>query len=141
MTRLINRNTDPSLMWGFLVAIAFTAIYAVVYAILTKPLYRFLSIPGQPLASSVIHIILIALVGSAVCCLTYLLPNRRIPLLGYGWLAFFFVLLLILATVHFDGEERNNLFAILFGFGLGPVLVGNGLAWGIYIRRREEKTS
>ncbi len=138
---LITRRTDPSLMWSFLLSLVFLAVYAAAYALLTEPLHRLLTFPGKPLLSSVIHIIIISSVGSAVCCLAFFLPNRRIPLLAFGWVAFFFVLLFALSLIFFEGEKRANLFTFLLGFALGPALIGNGFAWGIrlLIKRKEDQ--
>lgn len=132
MSRLINRTTSPTFMWGFLLGLAFLTVYACTYGLLTEPLFRYFSIPGQPFTSSVLHVLLIALTGSAVCCLAFFLPDRRVPLLAFGWLAFLLALLYALAAIFFAGEARMNLFALISAFGLAPALLGNGMAWGVY---------
>lgn len=138
MTAAFRNRKSSTLMVGFVLAILYCAIYIMFYGILTEPLYLHLSIPGMDLLSSILHALIVAALGTAVCCLFFFLPQKQLVPAAFGWMAFFVIILYLLSAFYFDGADRISLLTAVSLFGLAPVLVGNGTAWLVY--RRLQKT-
>ena len=126
------KRKSPIVLISFLTGVLFLLIYGFFYTVLTDPLYRLISL-GNPVMSTVVHGFLISLTGTAVCCLAFFLPDKRIAPLGFAALAVFFALT-CLAAAFLDADARKVMLGLIALYGLGPVVVGNAMAWSIYQR-------
>jgi len=125
-----NRRKSPLALAAFGAALLDFLVFAVCYALLAEPLYHAVSL-GNPFAATVIQAVIISLAGTAVCCLLFLLPDKRIVPYGFGGLAA--VLGMFYAAALLLEPEARGLMAYLITlYGLGPVLVGNAVSWPVY---------
>ena len=127
-----NRRKSPIALAAFGSAVLYLVIFGVLYALLAEPLYHAVSL-GSPTATTVCHTVIIAVIGTAVCCLLFLLKDKRVAPYGFLGLA---VLLLVFYAVAFLLEEdaRPLMLYIITLYGLAPVLVGNAVTWPIYLK-------
>ena len=127
-----NRRKSPIALAAFFTALAYLCIFGVVTALLTDPLYNQLSL-GNDVATTAVHSLVISLVGTAVCCLAFLIPDKRVAPYGFAGLAVVLVMFYVAAWM-LPEESRNGMFQVVTMFGLGPVLIGNAVAWPIYLK-------
>ena len=104
------------------------------YALLTEPLYHAVRLESTA-ATTAVHAILIALAGTAVCCLLFFLPDKRVAPYGFAGLAVVFAMFCA-AALMLDEPARGNMLRLIAMFGLAPVLVGNAAAWPIYLKMK-----
>ena len=104
------------------------------YALLTEPLYHAVRLESTA-ATTAVHAILIALAGTAVCCLLFFLPDKRVAPYGFAGLAVVFAMFCA-AALRLDEPARGNMLRLIAMFGLAPVLVGNAAAWPIYLKMK-----
>lgn len=128
------RRKSPFVMICFCVALLFLCVYGAVYAFLTEPLYLHLSL-GSTALTTIFHAFLMSAAGTAVCCLLFFLPDKRTVPGAYACLA------VLLAIFYFtvsllEAENRLVMLQLISLYGLGPVLVGNAVAWPIYLKIR-----
>ena len=124
------KRKSPMMLICFLTAVLFLLIYGFFFTVLTEPLYRYLSFDNSVLTTAV-HGFLISLVGTAVCCLAFLLPDKRIAPLSFATLSVFFALFCI-AAAFLDADARTVMLGLITMYGLGPMVVGNAVAWSVY---------
>lgn len=127
-----NRRKSPIALAAFFTALAYLCIFGVVTALLTDPLYNHLSL-GNDVATTAVHSLVISLVGTAVCCLAFLIPDKRVAPYGFAGLAVVLVMFYVAAWM-LPEESRSGMFQVVTMFGLGPVLIGNAVAWPIYLK-------
>ena len=72
-----NRRKSPIALAAFAAALLYIVIFGLLYALLAEPLYRAVSL-STPLATTAVHSAIIAAVGTAVCCLLFLLKDKRV---------------------------------------------------------------
>ena len=127
-----NRRKSPLALAAFGAALLDLAVFGLLYAFLAKPLYDTISL-GSTAATVVVHALIIAVLGTAICCLLFLLKDKRVAPYGFLGLA---VLLLVFYAVAFLLEEdaRPLMLYLITLYGLAPVLVGNAVAWPIYLK-------
>lgn len=125
-----NRRKSPLALAAFGAALLDLAVFGLLYAFLAKPLYDTISL-GSTAATVVVHALVIAVLGTAICCLLFLLKDKRVAPYGFLGLA---VLLLVFYAVAFLLEEdaRPLMLYLITLYGLAPVLVGNAVTWPIY---------
>lgn len=130
------RRKSPIALAAFCAALLDMCVFGGAYALLIDPLYRTVSL-GSETATTVAHTVLIALAGTAVCCLLFLLPDKRVAPYGFAGLA---VVLAVFygAAFTMPEEARASMLRLITLFGLAPVAVGNAVAWPLYsvLRRR-----
>ena len=127
-----NRRKSPLALAAFGAALLDLAVFGLLYAFLAKPLNDAVSL-GSTAATLVVHALIIAVLGTAICCLLFLLKDKRVAPYGFLGLA---VLLLVFYAVAFLLEEdaRPLMLYLITLYGLAPVLVGNAVAWPIYLK-------
>ena len=127
-----NRRKSPLALAAFGAALLDLAVFGLLYAFLAKPLYDTISL-GSTAATVVVHGLIIAVLGTAICCLLFLLKDKRVAPYGFLGLA---VLLLVFYAVAFLLEEdaRPLMLYLITLYGLAPVLVGNAVTWPIYLK-------
>ena len=127
-----NRRKSPLALAAFGAALLDLAVFGLLYAFLAKPLNDAVSL-GSAAATLVVQALIIAVLGTAVCCLLFLLKDKRVAPYGFLGLA---VLLLVFYAVAFLLEEdaRPLMLYIITLYGLAPVLVGNAVTWPIYLK-------
>jgi len=124
------KRKNPVVLISFLTAVLFLLIYGFFFTVLTDPLYRHVAL-GNPVLTTVVHGLLISLAGTAVCCLAFLLPDKRIAPLGFVALAVFLALSCVAAAL-LDADARSVMLGLIALYGLGPVVVGNAVVWSVY---------
>ena len=102
--------------------------------LLAGPLFRAVSFGGEAV-TSVFHTMIITVISTLVCCLLFLLKDKRVVPYGFVGLA---VILLMFCTAAWmlPQETRGGMLRLFLSVGLPPVLVGNAVSWPIYRRLR-----
>ena len=127
-----NRRKSPIALAAVGAALLYLAVFGIMYALLTEPLYHAVRLESTA-ATTAVHAILIALAGTAVCCLLFFLPDKRVAPYGFAGLAVVFAMFCA-AALMLDEPARGNMLRLIAMFGLAPVLVGNAAAWPIYLK-------
>ena len=129
-----NRRKSPIALAAFGAALLYAVIFGVLYALLAEPLYHAVSL-GSPTATTVCHTVIIAVIGTAVCCLLFLLKDKRVA--PYGFFGLAVVLgMFYAAAILLEGDARSLMLYIITIYGLAPVLVGNAVTWPIYLKMK-----
>ena len=131
------KRKSPIALFSFLTAVLFLLVYGILFSVLTDPLYRYVSL-GNPLLTTAAHALIVSLSGTLVCCLAFLLPDKRIAPLGFLGLAVFFGLS-CLAAAFLGAGARAVMLELIALYGLGPAAVGNAVGWTIYRRLRKTR--
>ena len=131
-----NRRKSPIVLAALGAALLDLAVFGIAYALLTDPLYHAVQLDSE-IATTVIHALVIALAGTAVCCLEFLLPDKRVAPYGFAGLAVVFMMFCA-AALMLDQPARGNMLWLIAMFGLAPVLVGNAAAWPIYLKMKRD---
>ena len=137
MSFFIDQNTrrkSPIALAAVGAALLYLAVFGIMYALLTEPLYHAVRLESTA-ATTAVHAILIALAGTAVCCLLFFLPDKRVAPYGFAGLAVVFAMFCA-AALMLDEPARGNMLRLIAMFGLAPVLVGNAAAWPIYLKMK-----
>lgn len=130
-----NRRKSPLALAAFGAALAYLCVFGVLYAVLAKPLYDCVRL-GNPAATLTVHSLVIALAGTGVCCLSFLLKDKRVPPLGFAGLAVI-LCMFYAAALMLEAEERGLMLRLITMYGLTPVLAGNAVAWSLYWKLRD----
>lgn len=129
-----NRRKSPLALAAFGAALLYFFVFGALYALLAEPLYHYVRL-GGPAATTAAHSVAIALVGTAACCLLFLLEDKRIAPLGFAGLAIILGMFYA-AALMLEGEERSLMLRLITMYGLSPVLVGNAVAWPLYFKMK-----
>lgn len=129
-----NRRKSPIALAAFGAAVLYLVIFGVLYGLLAGPLYRAVSL-STPTATLAIHSAIIAIIGTAVCCLLFLLKDKRVAPYGFCGLAVA-LCMFYAAAFLLEGLARSNMLYLITVYGLAPVLVGNAVTWPIYWRMK-----
>ena len=130
-----NRRKSPIAIAAFFSAAGDLCVFLILYALLAEPLYRYVALPGQT-ATNVLHTLIVAVIGTAVCCLLFLLPDKRVAAYGFAGLAVVLAMFYIGALL-LDADRRALMLPLITLYGLAPVLVGNAVGWPLYLRLRK----
>lgn len=129
-----NRRKSPIALAAFGVTLVYLAVFGLLYALLAEPLYRSVRFESTELTNAA-HSLIIAVLGTAVCSLLFLLRDKRVAPYGFAGLAV--VLCMFYAAAFLtEGQARSNLFYLITLYGLFPVLVGNAAAWSVYLKMK-----
>ena len=131
-----NRRKSPLALEAFGAALLYLCVFGLLYALLAEPLYKYVRL-GGPAATAAAHSIVIAAVGTAACCLLFLLQDKRVAPCGFAGLAVV-LCMFYAASLMLEGEERGLMLQLTTMYGLAPVLIGNAAAWPIYLKIRRE---
>ena len=129
-----NRRKSPIVLAALGAALLDLAVFGICYALLTEPLYHAVRLGGE-IATTAVHALIIALAGTAVCCLQFLLPEKRVAPYGFAGLAVVFMMFCA-AALMLDAPARGNMLRLIAMFGLAPILVGNAVTWPIYLKMK-----
>ena len=124
-----NRRKSPIALAAFGAAVLYLVIFGVLYGLLAGPLYRAVSL-STPAATTAVHSLIIAAIGTAVCCLLFLLKDKRVAPYGFCGLAVA-LCMFYAAAFLLEGLARSNMLYLITAYGLAPVLVGNAVTWPI----------
>lgn len=129
-----NRRKSTILLTAFCVGFVFAFLFVALAILLAEPLYDLVRLKSE-FATTVAHALIVALVGTAICCVTFLLKDKRIAPYSFAglavWLCMFYA-----AAYLLEGEGRVYMMKTITMFGLAPVLVGNAITWPIYLRMK-----
>lgn len=125
-----HRRKSSMSVTAFFAALVDLCVFGALYWTLSEPLYRFVTIGGER-ASTVVHGVIIALLGTAICCLQFLLRDKRIAPYGFAGLAVVLVMFYV-GAAFLDQDVRANMLRLITLFGLLPVLIGNAVAWPVF---------
>ena len=127
-----NRRKSPLALAAFGAALLDMAVFGLLYAFLAKPLNDAVSL-GSTAATLVVQALIIAVLGTAICCLLFLLKDKRVA--PYSFLGLAMLLLVFYAVAFLLEEDARPLMLYLITlYGLAPVLVGNAVTWPIYLK-------
>ena len=84
---------------------------------------------------TVLHCLIIAVIGTAVCCVLFLLPDKRIVPYSFASLPVVTIMFLV-ASFQLDAELRGMMVYVTLLYTLLPILIGNLAAWTIYFKLR-----
>ena len=127
-----NRRKSPIALAAFGAAALYIIIFGILYALLAEPLYYAVSL-GTPAVTTAAHSVIISVIGTAVCCLLFLLKDKRV--VPYGFFGLAVALGMFYAAAFLlDGLARSNMLYLITVYGLAPALVGNAVTWPIYFQ-------
>ena len=130
-----NRRKSPLALAAFGAALLYFCVFGFLYAVLAEPLYGHVRL-GSPAATTAAHSVIIALVGTAACCLLFLLEDKRVAPLGFAGLTVVLGMFYA-AALMLEGEARSLMIQLITMYGLSPVLIGNAVAWPIYFKMKK----
>lgn len=142
MSLFINKDKtakSPLVLHCFSLGLVFCFIFAGMYALLTEPLHTYVRIVNDTF-STTLHAVLIASAGTVVCCIFFMLRDKRIVPGAFTFLAIF-LLVGYLMTFELSADRRNLMQHLLSLYGLGPILLGNAISWGIYFKMQRKQSS
>lgn len=131
-----NRRKSPVVLAAFCAALLDLAVFGVLYALLIDPLYHYLPLGGGT-AASFVHSIVIACIGTALCCLLFLLPDKRVAPYGFAGLAVVMCMFYIAAAM-LEPAAQAVIVQFVSMFGLAPVVVSNAVAWPLYSKLKRD---
>lgn len=103
--------------------------------LLAEPLYRAVSLGGEAV-TSMLHTAIITAVSTLICCLLFLLKDKRVVPYGFAGLAVI-LLMFCAAAWMLPPETRGGMLRLFLSVGLPPVLVGNAVSWPVYRKLRK----
>lgn len=130
-----HRRKSPIAIAGFFATLLDLCIYGVLYTLLAEPLYRQLTLPSTA-ATNAVHTLIIALVGTAIGSLLFLLRDKRVALFGFVGLAVVLVMFYFAAWM-LDTDQRATMVQLITLYGVAPALIGNAVAWPVYLMLRK----
>lgn len=114
----------------FFLGIAFIGVFSLVNVLLIDPLHQMINIVNTPI-TSFFHCTVIGAVGTLICMLFFLLPDKRLVPMTFVCLAGVLAMV-ILVALFMTTEVRKDLLTMILLFGAAPVLFGNAASWIIY---------
>ena len=130
-----HRRKSPIAIAGFFATLLDLCIYGVLYTLLAEPLYRQLTLPSTA-ATNAVHTLIIALAGTAIGSLLFLLRDKRLALFGFVGLAVVLVMFYFAAWM-LDTDQRATMVQLITLYGVAPALIGNAVAWPVYLKLRK----
>ena len=128
------KRKSPMAVTCFFVDLLFCLLFGGAYALLTEPLHNLLPLGGG-MPETVLHYLIIAVIGTAVCCVLFLLPDKRIVPYSFASLPVVTIMFLV-ASFQLDAELRGMMVYVTLLYTLLPILIGNLAAWTIYFKLR-----
>jgi len=83
-----------------------------------------------------VHTLIIALAGTAIGSLLFLLRDKRVALFGFVGLAVVLVMFYFAAWM-LDTDQRATMVQLITLYGVAPALIGNAVAWPVYLKLRK----
>ena len=103
----------------FFVDLLFCLVFGGMYALLTGVLHDHLPLGGG-MAENWIHCGLISVVGTAVCCILFLLPDKRIVPYSFASLPVI-TIMCVVAAFQLEPAARNMMLYVTFLYTLMPI--------------------
>ena len=128
------KRKSPMAVTCFFVDLLFCLVFGGAYALLTEPLHNLLPLGGG-MPETVLHRLITAVIGTAVCCVLFLLPDKRIVPYSFASLPVVTIMFLV-ASLQLDAELRGMMVYVTLLYTLLPILIGNLAAWTIYFKLR-----
>ena len=135
------RVKSTLMLYSFCLCWVFAAVYGAAIALLIGPLHMLMA--GSPVfLENLVTALVPAVLGTAVCCLTWLLPGdkRKLPA-AYLWLTLLMLACLIALLVLLKGEQGAQILALQF-FGMFvrvPLIMGDGMSILLFYRYWKHK--
>ena len=129
------RRKSPIALAACGAALLDLAVYFCTAALLAGPLYRTVSFDGETV-TSMLHTTIITVISTLLCCLLFLLKDKRVVPYGFAGLAVI-LLMFCAAAWMLPQETRGSMLRLFLTVGLPPVLLGNAVSWPIYRRLRK----
>jgi hypothetical protein len=135
------RVKSTLMLYSFCLCWVFAAVYGAAIALLIGPLHMLMA--GSPVfLENLVTALVPAVLGTAVCCLTWLLPGdkRKLPA-AYLWLTLLMLACLIALLILLKGEQGAQILALqFFGmFVLIPLIMGDGMSILLFYRYWKHK--
>ena len=135
------RVKSTLMLYSFCLCWVFAAVYGAAIALLIGPLHMLMA--GSPVfLENLVTALVPAVLGTAVCCLTWLLPGdkRKLPA-AYLWLTLLMLACLIALLILLKGEQGAQILALqFFGvFVLVPLVLGDGMSILLFYRYWKHK--
>ena len=135
------RVKSTLMLYSFCLCWVFAAVYGAAIALLIGPLHMLMA--GSPVfLENLVTALVPAVLGTAVCCLTWLLPGdkRKLPA-AYLWLTLLMLACLIALLVLLKGEQGAQILALQFFwmFVLVPLIMGDGMSILLFYRYWKHK--
>lgn len=130
------KRKSPAAVYAFALAVLFLCVFGALYWSLAEFLYANVYVYSETV-STLLHALLISILGTAICCLAFFLPDKRMVPLGFVGLGV--ILGMFCAAIPLlEADARMSMLRLVLLFGLGPVAVGNAVTWPVYrvFRRR-----
>ena len=128
-----NRRKSPFALGVFCMTLMELLLFLVTYAFLLPPVSRAVVFQSGA-ASWAVQSLIVSGVGTALCCLFFLAPDKRMVPWGFVGLGVVLGMFCAAALMLEHPEDRDFMLRLIFAFGLPPVLVGNAVTWPIYLR-------
>lgn len=127
-----NRRKSPLALVAFGAALLDACIFGALSFLLAEPLYRLVAFDSETV-TAIAHAAVVAILGTPLCCLLFLLRDKRV--VPYGFTVFAVILGLFYAAALSlqDAVSRDGMLRLISLFGLTPVLLGNAVSWPIYL--------
>ena len=110
------KRKSPMAVTCFFVDLLFCLVFGGMYALLTGVLHDHLPLGGG-MAENWIHCGLIAVVGTAVCCILFLLPDKRIVPYSFASLPVI-TIMCVVAAFQLEPAARNMMLYVTFLYTL-----------------------
>ena len=130
-----NRRKSPLALAAFGAALLDLCVFCVLSFVLAEPLYRTVAFDSGVVTTTV-HALIIAALGTALCCLLFLLRDKRVVPYGFAVLAVILCLFYTAALSLEDTAARGGTLRLISLFGLAPVLLGNAGSWPVYLQMK-----
>lgn len=127
-----NRRKSPFSLVVFGMTLLECLLFGVMYGVLAAPLARAV-VFSSATATWAVHGLIIAAAGTALSCLFFLAPDKR--LVPWGFVGLGVVLgMFCAAALLLPSPDRHWMLLLILAYGLPPVLVGNLVTWPLYLR-------
>ena len=124
------KKRSTFLLFVFLLTLLYIGLYFLSYFYLAEPLYTWIHFNSE-LWTTFVHAGIISLVGTLVCCLAFLLPDKKMAPCGFAGVAFVFCLFLVVSLLR-NTEDRLYMLKMICMYGAGPSVIGNLISWPVY---------
>lgn len=128
-----NRRKSPFALGVFCMTLMELLLFLVTYAFLLPPVSRAVVFQSGA-ASWAVQSLIVSGVGTALSCLFFLVPDKRMVPGGFVGLGVVLLMFCAAALMLEHPEDRDFMLRLIFAFGLPPVLVGNAVTWPIYLK-------
>lgn len=114
----------------FFTVLFYCLVYFAAYSLLTVPLHQAFPIRDE-MVEGFVHTVLIALIGTGVCCLLFFLRDKRIVPYAFAAMSVV-VLLFFIAALMQPADKREAAYQFICLYMLAPTGVGNLVSWSLY---------